>query len=105
VKIPPAHSPEPVCLVRRYEQLRERAVAETSPSATMDTLGLIVLIRHGMAAWMRGSDPPPAPPVCASRPATESRLDSPANPWRQEATILLANMALRFAPGAKLRAS
>jgi hypothetical protein len=40
------------CWTRRYEQLREQVLAGDNSIAT-DRRGLAVLIREGMAAWMR----------------------------------------------------
>ena len=47
-----ALQPEAQCWTRRYEQLREQVLARDTLIGT-DSSGLILLIRQGVAAWMR----------------------------------------------------
>ena len=76
---------------RRYEQLRQQVVA---PNATLaqDRWGLSLLLRKGMAGWMRLWQDPVAP---AHQPAPVQGLPSsgPVPGWQPQATLLLANMA------------
>jgi len=46
----PAQPEQPRCWTRRYEELREEA---TRGVIAWDCRGASVLIRHGVAAWMR----------------------------------------------------
>ena len=52
MKSPLTFQQEAQCWTRRYEQLREQVLADDNFIAT-DRRGLAVLIREGMAAWMR----------------------------------------------------
>ena len=56
-------------MVQRYEALR-RDVMQPSASGNQDVRGLALLVREGMAAWMRGSRPP-----CARAAAVLARPD------------------------------
>jgi len=78
---------------RRYEQLREQVLAGDNSIAT-DRRGLTVLIREGMAAWMRAWHEPLCCSVAAAAPEAEALSMSPGESWQQEATRLLVNMAL-----------
>jgi hypothetical protein len=76
---------------RRYEQLRQQ-VFEPGATLAQDRWGLSLLLRQGLAGWMRlWQDPAGATesvhgpdPVPASCPAPD---------WQQQATLLLVNMA------------
>lgn len=81
----------------RYEELRQEALGQSGAIAS-DRWGLSVLLRHGMAGWMRAWRDPaswaprapveePAPAICLS------------GSWQQEVTHLLANMALSHCQG------
>ena len=93
MKNPPTFQEEAHCWTRRYEQLREQVLGGDSLIAT-DCRGLALLIRHGMAAWMRAW----RDALCFS--AATAALGAEALPmgltetWQQEATRLLVNMAL-----------
>lgn len=80
---------------QRYEALRQVAVTGNRILGT-DPLGLVLLLRQGMAGWMRGwaglVQTPPASPVPA--PALP-----PASLWQQQLTELLAEMSLAHLPG------
>ncbi len=93
MKSPPTFQEEVHCWTRRYEQLREQVLAGDSLIAT-ECQGLALLIRQGMAAWIRAWRDP------LSCSATSAALEAEARPmsltaaWQQEATRLLVNMAL-----------
>ena len=78
---------------RRYEDLREQALACGGPIVA-GALGLIVLTRQGMSAWMHAQYDPlvgflPITGEDSSRPVTQGV------PWQREATVLLANIAFK----------
>jgi hypothetical protein len=75
----------------RYEQLR-RQVFEPDASLGQDRWGLSLLLRKGLAGWMRLWQDPVAP---AHQPAPVQGLPSsgPVPGWQPQATLLLANMA------------
>jgi hypothetical protein len=99
VKSPLTFQEEAHCWTRRYEQLREQVLAGNNLIAT-DRRGLTVLIRQGMAAWMRAWHEPFCCPVAAA-PETEAVPMRLRESWQQEATRLLVNMALsHLRPGA-----
>jgi hypothetical protein len=76
---------------RRYEQLRQQ-VLEPDATLARDRWGLSLLLRQGLAGWMRLWQDPSAGGEPAygfhSVPAS-----CPAPEWQQQATLLLANMA------------
>ena len=84
---------EAQCWTRRYEQLREQVLAGDNFIAT-DRRGLTVLIREGMAAWMRAWHEPLSCSVAAAAPKAEALSMSLGGSWQQEATRLLVNMTL-----------
>jgi hypothetical protein len=92
VKSPLNFQQEAQCWTRRYEQLREQVLAGDNCIAT-DRRGLTVLIRQGMAAWMRAWHEPLCCPVAAA-PEAEAVPMRLRESWQQEATRLLVNMAL-----------
>jgi hypothetical protein len=99
VKSPLNFQQEAQCWTRRYEQLREQVLAGDNCIAT-DRRGLTVLIRQGMAAWMRAWHEPLCCPVAAA-PEAEAVPMRLRESWQQEATRLLVNMALsHLRPGA-----
>ena len=76
----------------RYEQLRQQALGQ-SDTLTSDRWGLALLLRHGVAGWMRAWQDPCA---CSEPPAGQ-RVPPPVLlpcSWQQEVTALLVNMAL-----------
>jgi hypothetical protein len=84
--------PQSQCWTHRYEQLREQVLARNTLIGT-DSRGLSLLIRQGVAAWMRvWRDPLSC--RCAPDLEAESRPMIPPDAWQQEATRLLVNMAL-----------
>jgi hypothetical protein len=92
VKSPSILQEELHCCTRRYEQLREQVLAGDSLIAT-DGRGLALLIRQGMAAWMRAWHDPFSCGRVVELEA-ESRPINPPDSWQQEATRLLVNMVL-----------
>jgi hypothetical protein len=84
---------------RRYEQLRQQAL---EPKATLaqDRWGLSLLLRQGLAGWMRRWQDPAAASEPAVPPPSVS-FSAPTPGWQQQATLLLTNMALsRYQPAA-----
>ena len=81
------------CWTRRYEQLREQVLAADNFIAT-DRRGLTVLIREGMAAWMRAWHEPRCCSVAGAAPEAAALSMSLGESWQQEATRLLVNMTL-----------
>jgi hypothetical protein len=84
--------PEAQCWTRRYEQLRERVLARDTLIGA-DSRGFSLLIRQGVAAWMRAWHDPFSC-CCVAELEAESRPMIPPESWQQEATRLLVNMAL-----------
>jgi hypothetical protein len=76
---------------RRYEQLRQQ-VAEPNGALAQDRWGLSLLLRKGMAGWMRLWQDPVAM-VHQAAPVQGLSLNCPAPGWQPQATVLLANMA------------
>jgi hypothetical protein len=80
------------CWTRRYEQLREAVLSHCGLIAT-DCRGLSLLMRQGVAAWMRAWQEP----ICCPAGVLEAEarpVIRPTESWQQEATRLLVNMAL-----------
>jgi hypothetical protein len=84
--------PEAQCWTRRYEQLREQVLTRDTLIGT-DSRGLNLLIRRGVAAWMRAWQDPLSC-CCVVELQAQSRPINPPDSWQQEATRLLVNMAL-----------
>jgi len=81
----------------RYEQLRQQALGQ-SAALTSDRWGLGLLLRRGLAGWMRAWRDPSS----CSEPITPPRSptsDGPPCSWQQEITLVLANMALSHCHG------
>jgi hypothetical protein len=93
VKSPSTFQEEVHCWTRRYEQLREQALAGHSLIVT-DCRGSALLIRQGMAAWMRAWHEPLSSSAATAALGAETRPMSLTEAWQQEATRLLVNMAL-----------
>lgn len=82
---------------RRYEQLRQQVVKPDAALA-QDRWGLGLLLRKGLAGWMRLWQDPAATAQQAT-PAERIASTGPAPGWQQSVTLLLTNMALsRFHP-------
>lgn len=78
---------------QRYEALRQLAVAEGQIFG-VDPLDFVLLLRQGVAGWMRnGSGLTPTPPVS---PLTATPAPTPQ--WQQQLTQLLAQMSLAHLP-------
>jgi len=90
----PSHPP--ATWKQRYEALRQLAVAE-SLVLGVDPLGLVLLLRQGVAGWMRSwsglIETTTQTPVSASPPPV-----IPTSPWQQQLTELLAQMSLAHLP-------
>lgn len=76
----------------RYETLRQQAL-EPSDTAAQDRWGLGLLIRKGVAGWMRAWRDPSGYFDVAAADQVPS-ISVPPCSWQQEATLILANMAL-----------
>ena len=76
----------------RYEQLRQQVI-EPDSILTHDRWGLSLLIRKGLAFWMRVWQDPggSVEPTASTDPAP---VVGALNVWQQQAKLLLANMAL-----------
>ena len=99
MKSPPSFQEEVHCWTRRYEQLREQVLAGESLIVT--EWGLTLLIRQGVAAWMRAWHDPLCRPAAATLSAEALPTMNLRESWQQEATRLLVNMALsHLRPGA-----
>lgn len=86
------NSPEKELWRRRYEQLRQQ-VLEPHATLAQDRWGVSLLLRKGVAGWMRlWQDPATGSQETASRLPLVSGTAIPA--WQQQAALLLANMAL-----------
>jgi hypothetical protein len=100
VKNSPTFREEAHCWTHRYEQLREQVLAGESLIGT-DCCGLTLLIRQGMAAWMRARHDPLCCPAAAALEVEEALPMSLRESRQQEITRLLVNMALsHLRPGA-----
>lgn len=77
-------------LAQRYEALR-RDVVQPSINASHDVRGLALLVRKGMAAWMRALNPPPCSRPAAGRSGCDEspskRTDATAPADRRAAGI------------------
>jgi hypothetical protein len=93
VKSSPSSEQKAQCWTRRYEQLREQVLATDNSIAT-DRRGLAVLIREGMAAWMRAWHEPLCCSAATAASEAEALSMSLGESWQQEATRLLVNMTL-----------
>lgn len=80
----------------RYEQLRQQ-VLEPGATLTQDRWGLSLLIRKGLAGWMRIWRDPVAGVEQANTPS-QAPSDCQVASWQRQATLLLANMALSQYP-------
>jgi len=80
---------------QRYEALRQLAIGGRQILES-DPLGLVLLLREGVAGWMRGwSEPAPTPPLpSASMPP----LAASTSAWQQQLTQVLAEMSLAHLP-------
>ena len=89
-------SPAPATWKQRYEALRQLAAAG-SLVLGVDPLGLVLLLRQGVAGWMNSWSGPiettTQTPVSASPTPV-----IPTSPWQQQVTELLAQMSLAHLP-------
>jgi len=80
----------------RYEALRQLAVAG-SQILGAEPLGLVVLLRQGVAGWMRAWPRPTESAAQASTLPPPSTI-SPPPQWQQQLTALLAQMTSAHLP-------
>ena len=83
--------PEKDLWQRRYEQLRQQ-VEKPDAGLAQDRWGLSLLLRKGMAGWLRLWQDPAATAHQAN-PVAGLPLSCPVPGWQPQATLLLANMA------------
>ena len=93
MKSPPSFQEEAHCWTHRYEELREQVLAGESLIVT-ERWGLTLLIRQGVAAWMRAWHDPLYRRAGATLAAEALPMRNLRESWQQEATRLLVNMAL-----------
>jgi hypothetical protein len=87
---------DPATWKQRYEALRQLAAAE-SLVLGMDPLGLVLLLRQGVAGWMRSWSGLIETTVETPAPASPPPV-IPTSPWQQQVTELLAQMSLAHLP-------
>jgi hypothetical protein len=86
----------------RYEALR-RHVFNHRQNLGADPLGLVLVLRQGVAAWMRSWDEASSPatsPPCSWPPGPP--LSSATPDWQQQLTNLLTQMTFAHLPAASL---
>ena len=76
---------------RRYEQLRQQ-IFEPGATLAQDRWGLSLLLRQGLAGWMRLWQDPAAVTESVNGPDPVP-ASCPAPDWQQQAALLLVNMA------------
>ena len=77
---------------QRYEALRQLALAG-NPLPGAQPLGLVVLLRQGVARWMRCGPGPVQSGAAAAGPPVPPPL-GPTAQWQAQLTALLAQMSL-----------
>jgi hypothetical protein len=94
----PSQPPRPAAAIwkQRYEALRQLAVGGI-PILGTDPLALVLLVRHGVAGWMRHWSQLTAMPTAAPEPRPPTPV-APASELRQQLTQLLADMSLAHLP-------
>jgi hypothetical protein len=94
--------PNPSLWRERYESLR-RHFLEDRQLLGADPLGLVLLLRRGLAGWIRLWT---ATPTNSERPASPAQLfESPPATraqWQHQLTVVLAQMAARHLSPAPL---
>jgi hypothetical protein len=81
----------------RYEALRQHVLGQAGRLQSAP-LGLLLLIREGLAAWMRRWNQPPPVSTSAKSPSPMLPLAT-ASGWQRELTFLLAQMTtVHFEP-------
>jgi hypothetical protein len=83
----------------RYEQLRQQAL-DPAATLTQDRWGLSLLLRKGIAIWMRAWQDPSTGAEQTAGSTNPVALGGVPAVWQQQATLLLANMALSHYPSA-----
>lgn len=85
----------PATWTQRYEALRHYVVDGPQGLGT-PALGLLFLLRKGVAAWMESWDQPAGPPTV--RPLAGSLADPQPPGWQAQLTLLLAQMTTAHLP-------
>lgn len=83
----------PALWSQRYEVLREHALS-ASVLAGARPMGLIVVVRHGLAEWMRRWRESLDPAPDSSPPGIDRRAWLPTPEWQSQLTLVLVQMAV-----------
>lgn len=78
---------------QRYEVLREHAL-NADVLADARPLGRIVVVRHGLAEWMRRWRESLDPAQASSSPGIDRPASLPTPDWQSQLTVVLAQMAV-----------
>ena len=78
--------------VQRYEAVRQHVLGGRE-ILTVPPLGLVVLLQHGVAGWMRRWTDEVVDKVV---PAVTAPLGLPTPEWQHQLTLLLAQMTLGY---------
>jgi hypothetical protein len=81
---------------QRYEALRQLAIGGRQILET-DPLGLVLLLRQGVAGWMRSWSEPAQMPTLQRGPVPEVPV-VPTSAWQHQLTEVLAAMSLAHLP-------
>lgn len=81
---------------QRYEALRQLAIGGREILET-DPLGLVLLLRQGVAGWMRSWSEPAQTPTLQRGPVSEVPV-VPTSAWQHQLTEVLAAMSLAHLP-------
>ena len=85
----------PATWTQRYESLRQYVLEGPQVLAT-PALGLLLLLRQGVAAWMESWDLPAGSPTAGPVSGTIPGPETPG--WQQQLTLLLAQMTTAHLP-------
>lgn len=86
---------------QRYEALRQLAIGGRQILET-DPLGLVLVLRQGVAGWMRSWSDSASTPTLQRAPVPEATT-VPTSAWQHQLTEVLAAMSLAHLPnGARL---
>jgi hypothetical protein len=85
---------------QRYEALRQLAVAGRQ-ILEAEPLGLVLLLRQGVAGWMRSWTEWTQPPSLLQKPVSPVPV-LPTSVWQQQLTAVLAEMSFAHLPNTSL---
>ena len=86
----------PTLWKQRYEALRQLAIGGRQILET-DPLGLVLLLRQGVAGWMRSWSESAQTPALQRAPVPEAPV-VPTSAWQHQLTEVLAAMSLAHLP-------